>query len=181
MNLTTADIPQADLLWDVARVPEAIARGWNTPDAIGEYIGAKVARQGNYYTQAARILGMVSPCAPGAAPKLTPFGRAFATYNRVEQRTALRRILLYREPTRSVILAIRSSDGLDRRGVAQALQSMAPLADSTAQRRAFTIAAWLCDVGLAEWHGNRIYYSGPALPLPAPAPASDQASRPSAA
>jgi hypothetical protein len=178
MSLTTADIPQADLLWDVARVPEAIVRGWDTPEAIGEYIGAKVSRQGLYYTQAARILGMVLPCVSGTASKLTPFGRAFANYNRVEQRTALRRILLYREPTRSVVLALRSQDGLDRMGVARALQGLAPLADSTAYRRAFTITAWLCDVGLAERRGNRIFYSGPALPLPS---APDQASRPSAA
>jgi hypothetical protein len=165
MNLETADIPQADQLWDVARVPEAIDRGRNTNEAIAEYIGMKVARQGHYYTQAARILGLVAPGEPGDDPRLTTLGRGFARSNRVEQRTYLRRLLLQREPTRSVVTAMRAADGLDRAAIARTLQTLAPLADSTAHRRAFTVAAWLTAVGLAEWRAGRLYYSGPAFPL----------------
>ena len=53
MELETNAIPQADMLWDVALVPEAILNGKNTADEIGEYIGAKGQRQGLYYAQAA--------------------------------------------------------------------------------------------------------------------------------
>ncbi|NJN16174.1 MAG: hypothetical protein HC822_07800 [Oscillochloris sp.] len=165
MNLTTAEIPQADVLWDVARVPEAILRGHSSPDAIGIYLGTKSQRQGHYYTQAARVIGLVEPGDAGEPAALTKFGRAFAYYNRIEQRTALRRQLLRYEPTRSVVATVREQDGLDRRGVAQVLQQLAPLASSTAFRRAATVAAWLCEVGLAEWDAGLLRYCGPSLPI----------------
>ncbi|MBX0330941.1 hypothetical protein K2Z83_25110 [Oscillochloris sp. ZM17-4] len=165
MNHETIDIPQADVLWDVARVPEAIARGKSLPDEIGVYIGTKVARQGLYYTQAARILGFVKPCKPGEPVELTPFGRAFAYYNQADQRTALRRMLLQREPTRSVVVAMRTGDGLRRAEIAAVLQSLAPLAQSTALRRSATVAAWLCATGLARWERGRLAYCGPNVPV----------------
>lgn len=171
MTLTSVDIPQADLLWDVARVPEAILRGRTNPDAIGEYIGTKGQRQGNYYTQAARIIGLVEPGEPGEPAALTKFGRAFVYYNRIEQRTALRRQMFRYEPMRSVIAALRADGaGLGRADVGRILQTLAPLAESTAYRRAATVAAWLCEVGLADWDDGRLRYCGPALPL---APAAD--------
>ncbi|MEI6776066.1 MAG: AAA-associated domain-containing protein [Chloroflexales bacterium] len=165
MSHETMDIPQADILWDVALVPEAITRGKKQPDEIGVYIGTKAARQGLYYTQAARILGFVKPGKPGEPVELTPFGRAFATYNHVEQRATLRRMLLQREPTRSVVVAIRASEGLRRTEIASVLQDLAPLAQSTAIRRAATVAAWLCATGLARWEKSRLAYCGPTIPV----------------
>lgn len=166
MSLTSVDIPQADLLWDVARVPEAILRGRTLPEAIGEYIGTKSARQGNYYTQAARIIGLVEPGDPGEPAALTKFGRAFVYYNRIEQRTALRRQMFRYEPMRSVIAALRDgAAGLSRAEVGAVLRTLAPLAESTALRRAATVSAWLCEVGLAEWREGRLAYCGPSLPL----------------
>jgi hypothetical protein len=167
MGLESADIPQADQLWDVARVPEAIHRGRLTTETIAEYIGMKVARQGNYYLQAARILGLVAESGPGDEPKLTTLGRGFARSNRAEQRTYLRRLMFQRDPMRSVIAALRSGEGLDRAALAHVLQGLAPLADSTAQRRAYTVAAWLTAVGLAEWRAGYLCYSGPNLPFAA--------------
>jgi hypothetical protein len=165
MTLESADIPQADQLWDVARVPEAIDRGRRTTETIAEYIGMKVVRQGHYYIQAARILGLVAEGGPGDEPKLTTLGRGFARSNRAEQRTYLRRLMFHRDPMRSVIAALRAGEGLDRAGLARVLQELAPLADSTAQRRTHTLAAWLTAVGLAEWRGGMLRYSGPNLPI----------------
>lgn len=165
MILASADIPQADQLWDVARVPEAIDRGRRSTETIAEYIGMKVLRQGNYYLQAARILGLVADGDPGDEPKLTIQGRSFARSNRAEQRTYLRRLMFQRDPMRSVIGALRAAEGLDRAALARALQSLAPLADSTAQRRAHTLAAWLTAVGLAEWRDGLLHYTGPNLPI----------------
>lgn len=165
MTLASADIPQADQLWDVARVPEAIDRGRRSTETIAEFIGMKVTRQGHYYLQAARILGLVAEGEPGDEPKLTTLGRGFARSNRAEQRTYLRRLMFQRDPMRAVIAALRAADGLDRRALAQVLQGLAPLADSTAHRRAHTVAAWLTAVGLAEWRGPLLCYSGPNLPI----------------
>lgn len=174
MALETVDIPQADVLWDVARVPEALARGRRTTDEIAEFIGMKVARQGSYYTQAARILGLVAQ-GEGDELTLTALGKAFARSNRVEQSKHLRRLMFYREPMRSVLIDLRARDGSDRAAIAAVLRSLAPLAESTAHRRAATVAAWLTAVGLAEWRGALLHYVGPTLPLlspepPAPAP-----------
>lgn len=173
MPLETVDIPQADVLWDVARVPEALARGRRTTDEIAEFIGMKVARQGNYYTQAARILGFVTQDGPDGELKLTSFGKAFARSNRIEQSRHLRRLMFYREPMRSVLVALRAGDGADRAALAAVLQRLAPLADSTAQRRSATVAAWLCAVHLAEWRDGRLHYCGPPVPIPPTEPRHD--------
>jgi hypothetical protein len=164
MKLETADIPQADQLWDVARVPEAIDRGRYTNEAIATYIGMKGARQGYYYSHAARILGLVAFDTPDKL-RLTTLGRGFVRSHRGEQRTYLRRLLLQREPTRTVITMMRDAGGIDRNGITQALQTLAPLAHTTAYRRACTVAAWLTAVGLAVWHEGRLRYDGPTFPL----------------
>jgi hypothetical protein len=167
MALESVDVPQADVLWDVARVPEAVLRGRRTTDEIAEFIGMKVARQGSYYLQAARILGFVVQ-GEGDELQLTAFGKAFARSNRVEQGKHLRRLMFYREPMRSVLIDLRSRDGADRATIAGVLQRLAPLADSTAYRRAATVAAWITAVGLGEWRGSLLHYVGPAMPLPSP-------------
>ncbi|MGQ9611816.1 MAG: DUF7226 domain-containing protein [Chloroflexus sp.] len=177
MMLTTADIPQADVLWDVARVAEAIARGRMTAEEIGAYLGAKGQRQGLYYMQAARIIGLIEISEQTETAQLTKFGLAFTRYNRADQRSALRRQLLRYEPTRSVIAALRNApEGLSRNDVARILQQLAPLAESTAQRRASTVTAWLTEIGLTDWRDDRLYYCGPSLPLPLPATPHNSAS-----
>lgn len=148
MTIETVTIPQADLLWDVARVATAVAQGIDTPDAIGAYIGAKVPRQGHYYAQAARTLGLVGEMQPDGRIPLTPYGRAFAHYDRSGQRQALRRLLRDREPTRSVLAALRARGELRDAEIAALLQQLAPLASSTARRRAQTVILWLKTVGL---------------------------------
>jgi C-terminal AAA-associated domain len=158
MTTETVAIPQADRLWDVARVPEAILHDATTPDAIGANIGAKGPRQGLYYTQAARILGLVGNVSLSGEVEVTPYGRAFAHYDRTSQRQALRRLVRECEPTRSVIAALKARGALDWHGIAQVLQRLAPLAESTAQRRARTVAAWLCTTGIASWRDGKLRY-----------------------
>src|SRR2546430_2704431 len=58
MRIPSEDIPQADVLDEVVRAVEAVARGAKTFDEIAEAIG-KVDRQGRYYRRAAEILGFV--------------------------------------------------------------------------------------------------------------------------
>lgn len=162
--IETVKIPQADVLWDVARVAEAVARGVDTTEGIGTYIGAKGPRQGLYYTQAARILGLVDDSDDAGRVTLTVYGRAFVSYDPTSQRQALRRLMRDREPTRSVITALRAEDTLDLDGVARVLQQIAPLAESTARRRAHTIVRWLTNAGIADWRDGRLRY----LPSSAP-------------
>lgn len=165
MTIETVKIPQADVIWDVVKVAEAVARGIDTTEAIGVYIGAKVPRQGLYYTQAARILGLVDDSQADGRITLTIYGRAFVSYDPHSQRGALRRLLRDREPTRSVIAALREQETLDRNGVASVLQAIAPLAESTANRRAHTIISWLVHAGIATWRDGSLRY----IPSTAPA------------
>ena len=159
MLLDTLLIPQADKLWDVARVPEAVQQGLTTPAAIGTYIGRKGPRQGLYYTQAARVLGLVNEDFSDDTLIVTSYGRMFIRYDRRSQRQGLRRLLRENEPTRSVLLALKARGGLNWDDVARVLQGLAPLAKSTAYRRARTAAAWLCTVGLASWGDGTLRYN----------------------
>ena len=53
-------IPQTDRIWDVSRVPAAIAAGHHCADAIAMYLGGKATRQGAYSVQSACILGVIA-------------------------------------------------------------------------------------------------------------------------
>ena len=164
MTLDTISIPQADKVWDVARVPEAITKGAVTPAAIGVYLGQKGPRQGLYYLQAARVLGLVDIDETTGVLALTPYGRMFVRYDRTSQRRGLRRLLRESEPTRSVLDALRARGALSLDDITRLLQQIAPLADSTAQRRAQTITAWLVTAGLATRRDGQISYNPPFPP-----------------
>ncbi len=154
--LDTTAIPQADLLWDVARVAEAVAGGATTPSAIGAYLGAKGERQGNYYMQAARLLGLVQDGGWADELTLTRSGKVFLAANRDERRDLLRRAVLHVAPAREVLQRVASRGGMDRDSIAALLQSLAPISASTARRRTQTVTAWLCTAGLAVWNDGRL-------------------------
>jgi hypothetical protein len=163
MQLDTIDIPQADLIWDVARVPEAISQGMMTPSAIAVYLGNKVPRQGLYYAQAAHTLGLIVRDAASGELVLTIDGRAFMGYDRASKQRALRRLVIEREPMRSVVAELWAGGGLSRDRVAELIQGLTSLSDSTARRRAQTISQWLCTLGLATKQQGQLLYCGPAL------------------
>ena len=106
---------------------------------------------------------MVQTDEHGEEARLTPFGRAFSSYRLPDQRVTLRRLMLYREPTRSVMIALRERGTLNTTEIAQVLQTLAPLSLSTAVRRARTIASWIETTGLGAWSGHRIHYTGPSM------------------
>lgn len=85
----THAIPQADVLWDVIRVPIAVRAGACDPESLAAALGARVARQAVYYTQAARILGLIAEGPAGAPLQLTSYGHAFVHYDVQEQRGAM--------------------------------------------------------------------------------------------
>lgn len=163
MVLETVDIPQADALWHVARVPEAILSGATTTEAIGAYLGTKGPRQGRYYTQAARVLGLVEGVAADGTVQISAYGRAFARYSLLSQGRALRHRMVLCEPTCSVIAALIARGPLDLDEIGAVLRGLAPLSESTAYRRAQTIIAWLRDLQMATWRDGRLHYTGPRL------------------
>ena len=87
----------------------------------------------------------------------------FARYDIGGQHRALRHLMLRTEPMRSVVQALIDHNGQSLDAIGLLLQEMAPLAASTARRRARTVVRWLCDVELARWHHAIVVYSGPQL------------------
>ncbi len=162
MHIATHDIPQADLIWDVARVPEALARNITTCDGIAAFLGGKVPRQGHYYAQAAQTLNLIKHDSNGELT-LTTYGRAFLGYDLLSKRRALRRLVSEREPTRTIVAELRTKKVLSNADIAQLLQQLAPLSESTARRRATTIAKWLCTLGIAKKEHGALVYCSPIL------------------
>jgi hypothetical protein len=148
-ELDTIDIPQADLIWDVARVPEAVARGMTTKTTIADYLGNKVPRQGLYYAQAAQTLGWVTRDEQTGQVALTTEGRVFLNADAQTKQQTLRTLMMTIEPMRSIITRLRQSNGLSREAIATIIQEGAALSDSTALRRAQTMSCWLKALGLA--------------------------------
>ena len=163
IQLATQAIPQADVLRDVIRVPISVRAGACDVEALAAALGARVARQAVYYMQAARILGLIAERSVSAPIQLTPYGHAFVRYHVQGQHRALRHLMLRAEPMRSVVQALIDDDGQSLDAVGLLLQQMAPLARSTARRRARTVVSWLCDVGLARFNDTIVAYSGPQL------------------
>lgn len=158
-KVETNDIPQADRIWDVARVPEAVSRGAVTPAAIAAHLGDKVPRQGLYYAQAAQLLGLVTRDAVTGRYALTAYGRAFTQYDHDAKRAALRRLVLQSRPVRQVADRLARTSGLTRTALVALVQDMTDLAESTARRRVQTIGLWLCALGIANWRDDRLVLS----------------------
>jgi len=111
------------------------------------------------------MLGLVRRDEHSRQYVLTAYGETFRGFSWQAQRMALRRLVLQREPLRTVVEALRRTGGLSREGLATVVQQIGDLADSTARRRAQTIAAWLCAVGLAAWReGQLVLVAAPAAP-----------------
>ena len=51
---------------------------------------------------------------------------------------------------------------MGRDDLARLIQELADLSDSTARRRAQTVARWLCDLGLVEEEQGKLVYKTPA-------------------
>lgn len=165
MPLDTAMIPQADLIRDVARVPEAVNQGITTTAAIATYLGDKGPRQGRYYLRAARILGFVTDDAASSSVMLTTYGHVFLNLDHTDQQRFLQRRLAQCEPMKTIIEALQTRGGLTKSEIAHILQSCAPLSENTAGRRAATMCAWLRDLGIASWKQDRLAYMEIPIPI----------------
>jgi hypothetical protein len=166
MQLDTVDIPQADSIWYVLRVLDAVYEARVRPADIGNYLGDKVGRQGSYYVHAARILGLVDVDGQQHTVALTPYGKALRTYDPASRHRALRHLVVRTEPMRSVIHAMVRAGGLCEDEIGAIVQQLAPLSESTATRRVRTIVSWLRDLELIEQVEARWCYSGPRLLAP---------------
>lgn len=163
MQLQSIDIPQADSIRDVMRVLDAVYHERLTPREIGEYLGGKVGRQGNYYLHAARILGLVELDPQRHIAALTPYGKALRTYDPVSRERALRHLVLRTEPMRSIVQAMAREGGLSEQAIGEVIESLAPISGSTVARRVRTVVSWLRELDLIAWDDVHWCYAGPGL------------------
>lgn len=163
MQLQSIDIPQADSIHDVLRVLDAVRQERVSPREIGEFLGGKVGRQGNYYVHAARILGLVTIDPQQHTVSLTPNGRALRTYDPVARQRRLRNLVAGIEPMRSILQAMAREGGLTEAQIGEIVAAMAPISGSTVARRVKTIVTWLRDLDLIAWDDVRWCYAGPRL------------------
>jgi hypothetical protein len=176
MKLESIDIPQADSIWFVMRVLDAVHEERLSAREIGAYLGDKVGRQGSYYVHAARILGLVTIDPQRHTVALTPYGRALRTYDPVARQRALRHLVVRSEPMRTVVHEMVRCGGLNEGAIGALLRELAPLSESTAERRVRTVVAWLRDLELIDGDGDgRWHYAGPRLLAAPAAPAESQA------
>jgi hypothetical protein len=176
MELQSVDIPQADSIWFVVRVLDAVYEDRVSARDIGAYLGDKVGRQGSYYVHAARILGLVTLDPQRHTVALTPYGRALRTYDPVARERALRHLVVRTEPMRAVVHEMVRRGGLDEGAISLVLQRLAPLSASTAERRVRTVLAWLRDLKLIDGDGDgNWHYCGPKLLAPSASSAEVQA------
>lgn len=164
ITLESIDIPQADDIWAVVAAAEGVRLGHTNPEALAAYLDDRSPRQGHYYMQAARILGLLRPDRRSGELQLSALGRLVLESDQARQRALLRQVVRECAPVRALCRALSASEeGLSREALAVWSATIAPLAPSTAGRRTQTMVAWLRALGLATWEDDRLVYQGPPL------------------
>lgn len=149
----TVPIPQADKLERVAEVPVLVALGYNCPKALADRLAID-PRQGAYYLNAACTVGLLE----NNPYRLSELGRSFV-HRPLERESILLRSVLEVPLVAEVVLALLTSpEGkLSRREVTALFHRSTSLGQSTTQRRAQTLWAWL---GWAAEHGANLSVEG---------------------
>ncbi len=132
-------IPQADRLDKLAILPFLLEEGLTTPEAIAEALEF-TPRQGRYYLDAARALGLCD-----AAGELSRVGRQYL-HSEPEVRSVLLCRLVLGHPVIQQLTsaALLSPEGtLPREAAERVVAEASALSPSTSQRRIGTIWRWL--------------------------------------
>lgn len=150
--LSKSDFPQADHLKQVGEVAIAVHNQRRTDKEIEAYIGLDSAgRQGRYYRQAAKVLGLISSQHNHAV--LTPLGAEYASLTSSAARTDfLARCLIDTPVFREALIYIRKHKPTDHQ-LKVWFRAFYPGAQSTADRRFVTFQNYLRDARLLKRSG----------------------------
>src|SRR5258708_570086 len=156
MRIPSEDIPQADVLNEVVRAVEAVARGAKTFEEIAEAIG-KVDRQGRYYRRAGEILGFVRN--ERNRSTLTPSGRLFIRNPRRRKELLTSAVLQTRIVQRALpFFEAHEGSGVERKDLARFIAEVTqPVGPSMIPRRVSTVIAWLEGVELIAERNGRYF------------------------
>jgi tRNA-binding EMAP/Myf-like protein len=154
MKIPSDLVPQADNLFDVAKVAECVARGATTYQAIAEGIG-KVERQGRYYRKAAEIIGFTESVGANHS-KLTRLGAQWVAAQEPNKTAILTQATLSTHICQRLIPFLEARPkGVSRAQLLQFLDEVADLGgESMAPRRVSTIIHWLNECNIVSEQGG---------------------------
>lgn len=159
MRITSANVPQADLLSDVMRTVVCVSEGGSTYQDIAGFIG-KGERQGRYYRKAAEILGFIlTPSTNSSA--LTPLGELLIeTGPTIENELVLQAVLNAHVFQRVIPFFENNNQGLTKSEIINYLASVSDIpetAESMLPRRFSSVISWLETLGLIDREGQRYF------------------------
>lgn len=148
--------PQADKLEKISILPFLVSEGHHTPEAIAPLLDFNSARQGRYYLDAARSLGLLKDDF-----SLTTLGEEYVDTVPGLRHRMLCRAVLALESTQEILSAILLSrnHSLATGEVSTLVECATGLAPATARRRTQTLLSWLtwvsayCPILRVDGHG----------------------------
>lgn len=150
--VSTSDFPQADKLMQVEKAVKAISQGKKSSVEIGNALGL-VKRQGDYYRQAAQVLGLVELDKP---IRLTRLGEEYLNLNsEPEKKDFLARCIADAEVFKKALNYIDANQP-DKQELKNWYLKHYPAAKVTAERRFSTFISYIQHTSLVESKNNRL-------------------------
>lgn len=149
MTFLGGEVPQADKIWDVAALVDAVSSGADGDIALGAAIG-KSARQGRYYRLAAESIGLLEPVIGGHSELSEEGENLVAAQQSPQRRNILIAAVLSSRFFRALLGFIESagSNGRTKAQIVEWMGRNTTLSGSTTWRRYSTVRAWLEDLDL---------------------------------
>lgn len=160
MRIPSEDVPQADVLDDVVRTVDAVARGARTFQNIGLALG-KVGRQGRYYRRAAEILGFIHNDRNQSL--LTPSGQVFVDHPENRALLLAEAVLRSRLMQRMIpFLEAAGHRGVTRYQMQRFIEEVTQrgLGESMVPRRVSSVLSWLERIGMIRERAGRYSLRG---------------------
>jgi len=150
---TGVKYPQANDVAKILQLPALIERGITTGRQIAEEFGVR-RRQGNYYREAAEILGLIYRD-PAGVMRVTDAGYRYLRADADDKLVIVRHLMVQCDPIRTVAAELGVDLGaipydisavrrlMDHNRLTAIIDKTSPLTGSTRGRRASSIMAWL--------------------------------------
>lgn len=151
MAFSGSDVPQANKIWDVAALVQAVGHGADGDIALGAAIG-KNDRQGRYYRLAAESIGLLEPVEAGHSELADDGAYLVAAPTKAAQRDILIASVLSSAFFRSFLAYIHSAGagGRSDGDLIAWIDRNTDLSGATPARRYSTVRAWLEDLDLVD-------------------------------
>ncbi len=133
-------IPQANSLEKVMDLLFRINQGMTNAAAIAEHFGFD-ARQSSYYREAAEALGLVD--VENGQYRLTKTGQHLLSLGAEERNITFSKIVSEFSLVRAALDVLKANGTLSQPDLEGLIRERSKLADSTVERRAHSLAAWL--------------------------------------